>query len=402
MKRLLTIGAVVAVLAVIAPPAQAQAGISVSMSGIAGGSTVEGTVYIGARASSTEGVDSLQIAINGVTVASTSPSGIRQNAETGYNWDTSHVINSSRLSQNGTYTVRVLGVSNGGARDEATATIYVNNPASTPSGVTASTSGTTSSVSWNANPEPDILRYRVERDSGSGFNTVSETQNTSFAEELSPGTHTYRVTAIRFSPSGGSRASAPSGGASVSIDAPASSGGGGGSSSGGGSGSGNTSGGSGGVSNPFGPGTTVKKGGWVNPFGGSGGIVTKKKGAFYIGGKRIAISGLPTGFLRLPGMGGGLPQLPQGEGVKWGKYDELLPYDVPNGGAPLATEGMNIAARSPWRVIPPDGLRWLAAGILAIVAAALARFLAGRIEDDPFEAPTLSVVGEEGSDQAAA
>jgi hypothetical protein len=400
MKRLMTLAAIVSLMAVVAPPAHAQAAISVSLSGVASGSTVEGIVYAGARASSTEGVDSLQILINGVTVASTSPSGIRQNAETGYNWDTRHAVNSSSLSQNGTYTVRVVGVSNGGARDEASASIHVNNPASTPTGVTASTLGNTSSVSWNANPEPDILRYRVERDSGSGFATVTETQGTSFAEELSPGTHTYRITAIRYSPAGGSRASAPSGGAAVSIEAPASSGGGDGGSytEGGGS---NTSGGNGGVANPFGPGATVKKGGFVNPFGGSGGIVTKKKGAFYIGGKRIAISGLPTGFLRLPGMGGGLPQLPESEGVKWGKYDEILPYDVPSGAVPLGSEGSNIAARSPWRVIPPDGLRWLAAGLLAIVAAALSRFLAGRIEDDPFEAPALTVV-EEGSDQAAA
>ena len=400
MKRLLTIAATIAVLSILVPPAHAQAGISVSVTGVASGSTVEGVVYVGGKASSAEGVDNLQVLINGTTVASTSPSGIRQNADTGYNWDTRQSISSSSLSQNGTYTIRVIGTSNGGARDEASATINVNNPASTPSGVTASTSGTTSSVSWNPNPEPDILRYRVERDSGSGFNTVTETEGTSFAEELSPGTHTYRVTAIRFSPAGGSRASAPSTGATVSIEAPASSGGDGGSYTGG-SGS-NTSGGNGGVANPFGPGATVKKGGFVNPFGGSGGIVTKKKGAFYIGGKRIALSGLPTGFLRLPGMGGGLPQLPQGEGVKWGSYDAELPYDVPSGGAPLGSEATNIAARSPWRVIPPDGLRWLAAGLLAIVAAAMAHFLAGRIEDDPFEAPALTVVGEEGSDQAAA
>ena len=401
MKRLLTLAATLSLLAIFVPTAHAQASISVSITGVASGSTVEGVVYVGARASSTEGVDSLQILINGVTVASTSPSGIRQNAEVGYNWNTAQSVNGGGLSQNGTYTVRVVGVSNGGARDEASATINVNNPASTPTGVTASTSGNTSSVSWNANPEPDILRYRVERDSGSGFNTVAETESTSFAEELSPGTHTYRVTAIRFSPAGGSRASAPSGGASVSIEAPASSGGDGGSYTGG-SGSSSSSGGNGGVANPFGPGATVKKGGFVNPFGGSGGIVTKKKGAFYIGGKRIALSGLPTGFLRLPGMGGGLPQLPQGEGVKWGSYDPELPYDVPSGSAPLGSEATNIAARSPWRVIPPDGLRWLAAGLLAIVAAALAHFLAGRIEDEPSEAPTLTVVGEEGSDQAAA
>ena len=400
MKRLLTLAATLSLMVLLVPTAHAQAAISVSITGIASGSTVEGTVYVGARASSTEGVNSLQILINGVTVASTSPSGIRQNAEVGYNWNTAQSVNGGGLAQNGTYTVRVVGVSNGGARDEAAATINVNNPASTPSGVNASTSGTTSSVSWNPNPEPDILRYRVERDSGSGFNTVAETEGTSFSEELSPGTHTYRVTAIRFSPAGGSRASAPSSAASVSVDAPAGSGSSGGSYTGGSGG--NTSGGNGGVANPFGPGATVKKGGFVNPFGGSGGIVTKKKGAFYIGGKRIAIGGLPTGFLRLPGMGGGLPQLPQGEGVKWGSYEAELPYDVPSGSGPLGSEVTNIAARSPWRVIPPDGLRWLAAGLLAIVAAALAHFLAGRIEDEPSEAPALTVVGKEGSDQAAA
>lgn len=402
MKRLMTIAAITSLLAVAAPPAQAQAAIDVSLTGIADGSTVEGTIYVGARASASTGVDNLQIQINGTTVSSTSPSGVRQSADTGYNWDTQRSLSSGAIAQNGTYTIRATGSANGGGSDSDTATLYVNNPASTPSGVSASISGSTANVSWNPNPEPDILRYRVERDSGSGFATVGETENTSFAEEVGPGTHTYRVTAIRFSPAGGSRTSAPSGGATVSVDAPAAGGDGGSYSGGSGSGSGSGSG-NGGVSNPFGPGATVKKAGWINPFGAGGDVVTKKKGKFFINGKPIGIKGfLPMGFLRIPGMGGGLPQLPEGEGIKWGSFEEELPYDVPAGGAPLGASGTNIAARSPWRVIPPDGLRWLAAGLLAIVGAALFRFLASRIEDDPFEAPALHVVGAEEGDQAAA
>ena len=378
MKR--TLLALFASAVVIVPviPAHAQApGISVSLGGVGDGQIVDGTVGLRGSASASTGVDSIELSIDGVTVASQKPSGIRPEAEVPYTWDTALSTGSSQLAANGSYTVRVSATSNGGGSDSATVSVRVDNPASTPTGVATSTSGDTVTVSWNNNPEPDITGYRVERDGGSGYTGVGEVNGTVFSENVSPGNYSYRVIALRSSPSQGQRASAPSSGASVNVAAPAASGGGSGSDgsgSGSGSGAGGGSGGGGGMN--FGFGNSHVKGAASAKT-----HLSFASDPYSTRGKSIASYGLPGG-VALPSLPGrmGLPDLPSTE-TEWGTYEEELPYDLPSGGVPLSADGQNIAARSPWRVIPPDGLRWVAAGLLFLVTAALCRFGAVKLAE---------------------
>jgi hypothetical protein len=366
-------------------PAHAQApGVSVSLGGVGDGQIVDGTIGLRGSASASTGVDSIELSIDGVVVASARPSGIRTDTDLPYTWDTAISTASGALAANGSYTVRVSASANGGGSDSATASVRVDNPASTPTGVATSASGGTVTVSWNSNPEPDITGYRVERDGGGGYSSVGEVNGTVFSEDVSPGNYTYRVTALRASPSQGQRASAPSGGAAVAIAAPASSGSGSGSTGGGSGGHGNGSGsgsgnGGGGNGMNFGFGNSTVKGG-----NSAKAHLGFRSDPYSARGRSIGSQGLPfSGGLSLgfPGGLGGLPPMPVTE-PEWGTYQEELPYDLPSGGVPLSAEAQNIAARSSsWTVIPPDGLRWVAAGLLFLVTAAICRFGAVKLSD---------------------
>jgi hypothetical protein len=367
--------ALFAAAAIVVPvlPAHAQApGVNVSIGGVGDGQIVEGTVGVHGAASASTGVDNIELAIDGVVVASSRPSGIRQDIDIPYGWNTAISTGSSQIAANGQYSVRVSASANGGGSDSATISVRVDNPAAAPTGVATSSSDDTVTVSWNANPEPDISGYRVERDGGSGYASVGEVNGTVFSEKVSPGDYNYRVMALRPSPSQGTRASAPSGSAAVNIAAPAPSSNGNG--NGKTSGSKGNSGGNGGMDFGFGGGAKGSKSAKTH--------LGFESDPYSARGRSIAVHGLPTGAA-LPGLPGGfgLPRLPDTTEMNWGSYEEELPYDLPSGGVALTAEAQNIAARSPWRVIPPDGLRWVAAGLLFLVTGAILRFGAVRLAE---------------------
>jgi Bacterial Ig domain len=341
-------GLIVVALLCIAAPAGAQQGLSAKITGPGNGATLSGSVNVQVEASSSLGVKRLEILIDGLTVASKSWDGVQQNASLSYSWDTTHSTGSSQIAPNGEYTVQVNATGGGGAADSATSTVHVDNAPSTVSGVSAVKQGRTVTVSWSPNPEPDIATYRVERDSGSGFVTAGETKGTEFTETLDYGSHAYRVVAVR----SGGRTSAPSSTVGITIAAPEpsiGSGGGGGRNGGGGGGHG-----------PGVKGSTEK------------GFVLSKSG------KKIGIGGLPSyGTVSLAGLSG-LPQLPS-QDVPWGTYKKKLPYDFPTGVGNEVVFADNVAARSPDSLIPPDGLRWLAAGLLFVTAALFLQFVSRRI-----------------------
>jgi hypothetical protein len=250
-------------------------------------------------------------------------------------------------------------------------------------------------VTWNANPEPDITGYQVERDSGSGWSSVGKVNGTSLTDSPSAGSYNYRVTAFRYSPIDGEKASAPSGSAWANV--PAASTGGGGGTSGGGDGSssgdgggyysggGGYYGGNGGGGNSAGspiPGYGDNKDGKNGKGGkGSGGGSPWDLGFGSLGGFHIGGIGLPS-HLSLPGSRGSLSLSAQ-EDIDWGTYQEELPYSLGGAnGSAFPDEflgGLGTASRYDYAVIPPDGLRWVAAGLWFLVAAALLKFLERRL-----------------------
>jgi hypothetical protein len=383
-KKLLV--ATVAVAALILPATPAFAGTA-ALSGVSNGQVLTGTVPLrgSANGSTGENVRHLEITINGNVVRSENYDGIKSSASLDYSWNT-------RAYNNGEFTVRVNATFSGGGSSSSSASVKIANAPVAPSGVSASQSGGTVTISWNANPESDITGYRVERDGSS----IGNTGGTSMTDNPPAGDHNYRVIALRSSPVG-EKASSPSAPASVTI-AGTSTGGSdtgsdtGGSDSGGGyweEDSGKDSGGgywqgddkaSGGYwqgskkddkgvagygSDKDRKGNRNSKGGSADPWGfgsWSGGS---------IGGLRFLDIKLPSS----------LSESAQ-DSIDWGSYEETLPYDLSgeNGGA-FPSEflgGRGIAARS-YSIIPPDGLRWLAAGLLFLVAAALLKFLEGRL-----------------------
>jgi hypothetical protein len=62
---------------------------------------------------------------------------------------------------------------------------------------------------------------------------------------------------------------------------------------------------------------------------------------------------------------------------EWGSFEENLPYNLEGGFEVEEALGSprRVAALSPYRAIPPDGLRWVAAGLWLIVTAAFLKAL---------------------------
>jgi len=342
MKRLIVLCSCVLIVA-LTLPVSAQEAISTSLKGVGDGAVVTGTLNLQGHASATTGVDRIELVINGVVVAKKEPSGVQQDVDISYTWDTTRSVTSNNLAKNGDYIVKVAAVSNDGGSDSDVARAIVNNAPSIPSGVTVSSDGSQVTVGWALNPEPDIESYRVERSSGNEFVVAGHTPKTSFTEKRPDGTYTYRVIAVRYSAVNSSGlVSGASATATTTVTAPAAGPGAGGGSGGGG-----------------GPGATTKAGG----------------GRRFVssGGKTFGIRGLPGGIY-LPGRVG-LPSFTSTDtSIPWGTYEEQLPYELPKTrNYQLANEG--VAARSPWRIIPPDGLRWVAAGLLFVVIAALLQLI---------------------------
>lgn len=341
--KLLTASLATAMVIAFAPTASAlQQGVSVGLSGVEDNEVVRATVPLKANASSTTGIRRLTMSIDGDVVADIAPQSVRQKTEANYEWDTTRYITSDQPARNRIYEINVRAVSNGGAEDEMTAKVIVDNAPSTPSGLRASAEGNKVSLSWDANPEPDIIGYRVERFYGNDYIAAAVVEGTSFTEEREPGQYSYRIVALRHSErSSNGVASAPGAPTTATIAAPR--------------------------------GSRGKSAGTVrvrtSRRGKNGAIVTR----------RIGAGGLPSGAA-LPSRPGlsGLPDAPAA--IPWGSYKKRLPYKLPKGGIPLEAAPARSTVREVWNVVPPDGLRWVALGLFILMLAAMSRFWAWRLQ----------------------
>ena len=323
-----------------AVPAVAAPGdaVEVELKGVQGGSVVEGTLDLSATASSAAGIKRVQIAINDQVVQDAEPSGIKQSAELSYGWVTPLQVDSGALASNGEYEITALAVANGGADAIAKSKVIVDNPAATPTGVVATVNEDGVALSWEPNPEPDLLGYQIERRSEDVFEVLGHTTDTSVIDPVGAGTFAYRVTAIRSSAARSTgRPSTPSAEVVVSVAGEAA-----------------------GASDAEG-------------LQGADGLRASR--GFKVSAGALAPQGLPPGAA-LPG-DVGLPDVPVA-GVPWGTYESELPYDIPKGGIPLSAK--RATSDDSWTLIPADGLRWVGAGALLVALATLLRLFAQRLD----------------------
>ncbi len=199
MKRVGAILVALVVTALVAPPASAQKVTEVKLLGINDGAVLHGATPLRAQASAASGIKQLRIEIDGYDAAVKQPEGLQQKAETSFDWDTTREIGSSAFARNGQYEIRAFASANSGGSDQVAIEVLVDNPAIAPSGLTAEVDGQAVSLRWDSNPEPDILGYVIERDSGQGPEFASRTSSTAYFEEVGPGDHAYTVKAIRSS-----------------------------------------------------------------------------------------------------------------------------------------------------------------------------------------------------------
>lgn len=326
--------------AAVAAPAGA---VTVKLAGIQRGAIVEGAVSFKAEASSPAGIKKLQISINDSVVATVEPSSLRQDVELPYDWATMFAGDSAEPAPNGEYAIEAVAVANGDADERVVARVIVDNPAAMPRDLVALSTDGGVELTWSPNSEPDLLGYRVERMISGAFTVIGETTATSYLDRVEPGEHSYRVVAVRNSVArSAGRPSLPSSEVAVSVAAPATDGRG----------------------RPhFG----------VDPTGAAGG----SQRGFQIEGGSFAPRGLPSG-VALPGSVG-LPDIPSADAAPGsGSYEETLPYEIPEGGIPLSASERDL--ETTWRLLPSDGLRWVALGSLCLAVAALLRLVARRLE----------------------
>jgi hypothetical protein len=111
----------------------------------------------------------------------------------------------ARMLPNGAYELRVSIVV-GRDTQELSLDLTLSVPPASPSDVRASASGQQVTVEWGRATEPDLAGYRIERASGSGSwsnRAQLGASSTAFADEPGPGTHRYRVVALRPDGKGG-------------------------------------------------------------------------------------------------------------------------------------------------------------------------------------------------------
>lgn len=337
-------GLAIALVSLVSVPAAAAAPapIEVDLVGLQRGSIVEGTVSFTASASSPAGVKALELFIGDHLVASVTPDGVRQKLEIPHEWITPLIEGSSELAPNGEYAVRATAVANGGSEATSTVKVIVDNEAAAPSGLQTAVTPSGVLLSWDANAEPDLLGYIVERGEGSSFVALAETSERSFLDGVRVGRYSYRVIAVRHSSArSGGRQSLPSQIATVTVAA---------------------------ASKP------TQLSGPVDPAGGS--IAGGAPAPALRAGESFGPTGLPPG-VALPGATG-LPAAPEPPTV-WGSYEAELPFELPDGGIPLSAQRTE-AVGSRWSPVPADGMRWIAAGMLLLAIAALFRLLALRLD----------------------
>ena len=364
MRKIFAVSLVLGFVLLMSAPALAQGAPDARITAPGDGAAIGGGTTVRAEGSAATGVNRIELFIEDKLVASKDPSELRQNLDIEYSWDTTRTLDGSGLSRNGWYQIRVRVVAAGGSTD-ATRNVRVDNGASAPQGVSVSVAEQTVSLSWNANPEPDIDGYRVEADKGAGFATVGTTGSTSYSYQAEPGTYSWRVIALRSSVVyEGGKPSDVSSSVSATVAAPAPT-------SGSGSGAGK-----GGVN-----GSNEKV------FGNSNKAAKK-----YIREtqQRFArgFGGFASAGLSLPGAAIGLPNLPDSDVLEWGTYKNKLPYSIPKGGIALeSTELKPLAAPTTTHVMPLDALRLVAAGLLMVVTAGLLQFLSLRAETKEVQQP---------------
>jgi hypothetical protein len=292
-----------------------------------------GIVSIAGRASSPAGIKRVELFVDDYVVATEEPKDYRRDVDVSFEWDSRFAPDLDERWPNGRYRVGIRAVANGERNEqEESILIAVDNMPETPSGLRTEVEGAAVSLSWPANPEPDILYYIVQRDSGGGYEPIARRKSPGFYEIADAGSHSYRVLAVRRSPTiDEGQTSLASSAVAVRISSHAA---------------------------DDGDGFEVEGGGSA-PTGLSG--------------------GLPDLTLST-----GLPPLPGAEASssdRWGGYEGRLPYGKMKVPPKFRlVKGASDDARDRWwNVIPPDGLRWVAAGALLIVLSAQARLFARRL-----------------------
>ncbi|HEU5003231.1 MAG TPA: hypothetical protein VFW71_10705 [Actinomycetota bacterium] len=104
---------------------------------------------------------------------------------------------------NGVYSISATAVSLlGDVASSQVSQLSVNNPPSTPSKVAAVLAGGQPTVTWAANPEPDITGYEVLRSTGGAYSPIGTVNTTTFNDPAAPqgSALTYEVIAVRSSP----------------------------------------------------------------------------------------------------------------------------------------------------------------------------------------------------------
>jgi hypothetical protein len=300
-------------------------------------------VDVGATARSAAGVKRIEISIDSFGITSKEPNDYQQEATAEYTWDTNEALDSSAIVPNGNHTIAVHAVATGGADDRTSIEVETNNPPVAPDGLTVAATTSGVNLTWAANPEPDLIGYVVERDSGSGFMTVGDVESNEFSETLVAGRYAYRVTAVRSSPaSADGIVSPPSTVVSITV----------------------ASSGSGGSA----PVTRLRG---SHSLGRGGGLPRE--------GRASSLAAL-LGGNALPSAGR-LPAIPSPAGIPWGSYEPQLPYSDVSAAVPPGIRSKVASASGPFSIVPPDGLRWIAAGLLLIVCAGLSQVIAvGAVE----------------------
>lgn len=304
---------------------QAKKVINVTLISPAPGQVLQGLNRIEGKAESSAGVKRIELRVQDRIVADFEPPEFQQEASIYFDWDTRFLPHSNRETRNRYFTIEVRALASGErVSDSEIVRVAVDNPPLPPTGLQAYVEGRSVLLGWDRNPEPDVTGYRVLRASEGRYRVVGSPTGSEFHETLPVGSYLYAVIATRSSTTSKSGVSSPrSAPLYLEIE----------------------------------PGADPDAG-------------------FIVGGAPAAPGGLPNA-VGVQGLGQrGLPRLPAFAADE-GSYRERLPYRVPKEFRVVrdtAGEG-----RPWWRFVPPDGLRWVAAGALLLVMAGQARFLAGRL-----------------------